>query len=55
MSLKAKGLAPVRSGALTRIREVLGNDSFSALRTYGGPISNDSRLFDLSDVDISND
>jgi len=49
MRLKSHGVVPVRRGALTKIRDVLGNDAYTPLRTYGGPISNKSETFHLDD------
>lgn len=49
MRLKSHGVVPMRRGALTKIRDVLGNDAYTPLRVYGGPISNKSKSFDLGD------
>lgn len=36
----ATGFRALRLSALTKVRSILANDSFTPLRTYGGPISN---------------
>jgi len=43
----ARGTVPLRQGALSSIRDALGNDAYTPLRSYGGATSNMPELFDM--------
>lgn len=38
--MQARGSICIKQGVLSRIRDALGNDAYSPLRTYGGKVSN---------------